>query len=166
MVMKSKTLINQMKCSFESRSANEAFARMTAAGFVAALDPTVEELSDLKTAVSEAVTNAIVHGYPNRLGTVYIDAKIFQEEDRTEGGNGLLYWVQIRVRDKGCGIPDVRQAMEPLFTTCTTGERSGLGFVIMESFMDKVKVNSKIGVGTTVVLMKKIRSKGKEQANG
>ena len=161
--MKSKTLINQMKCSFESRSANEAFARIAVAGFVTALDPTVEELSDLKTAVSEAVTNSIVHGYPNQLGTVYIDAKIFQEENLEDGA---VNWVQIRVRDKGCGIPDVKQAMEPLYTTCTTGERSGLGFVIMESFMDKVKVTSKVGVGTTVVLLKKIHSKGKEQSDG
>lgn len=96
--MRSKTLINQMKCSFESRSANEAFARIAVAGFVAALDPTVEELSDLKTAVSEAVTNSIVHGYPNQLGTVYIDAKIFQEESLAEGPAS---WVQIRVRGQG-----------------------------------------------------------------
>lgn len=142
--------INEMKLSFESRSCNEAFARSSVAAFVAVLDPNIEELSDIKTAVSEAVTNSIVHGYKNSIGTVYIHAKIF------EGAR-----VSICIKDKGCGIPDISKAMEPLYTTCETGERAGLGFSIMESFMDKLKVRSKDGRGTSVTLEKSIVSKGK-----
>lgn len=141
--------INEMKLSFESRSCNEAFARSAVASFVSVLDPNVEEISDIKTAVSEAVTNSIVHGYKDSIGTVYIHVKIF------EGAK-----VAISIRDKGCGIPDVKKAMEPLFTTCETGERAGLGFSIMDSFMDKLKVRSKEGKGTTVTLEKIIVSKG------
>ena len=111
--------------------------------------PTVEEISDIKTAVSEAVTNCIVHGYKENIGTVYIHVKIF------EGAR-----VVITIRDRGCGIPNVKKAMEPLFTTCETGERAGLGFSIMDSFMDKLKVRSKEGKGTTVTLEKTIVSKG------
>ena len=113
--------------------------------------PTIEELADIKTAVSEAVTNAIVHGYREEIGTVYIHAKIL-EKNR----------IVIRIRDTGCGIQDVKQAMEPLYTTCTTGERSGLGFAVMEAFMDKVKVRSRPGHGTSVTLEKTILSKGAE----
>ena len=142
--------INEMKLSFESRSCNEAFARSAVASFIAALDPTVEEISDIKTAVSEAVTNCIVHGYKDSIGTVYIHVKIF------EGGRAV-----ISVKDKGCGIPDVKKAMEPLFTTCETGERAGLGFSIMDSFMDKLRVCSREGKGTCVTLEKIIVSKGK-----
>lgn len=142
--------INEMKLSFLSRSCNESFARSAVAAFTAVLDPTVEEISDIKTAVSEAVTNCIVHGYKDDIGTVYIHAKIF------EGSK-----VRITVRDKGCGIDDVKKAMEPLFTTCETGERAGLGFSIMDSFMDRLKVSSKPGKGTAVTLEKTIVSKGK-----
>ncbi len=142
--------LNEMKLSFESRSCNESFARSAVASFVAVLDPNVEEISDIKTAVSEAVTNCIVHGYRDGIGTVYIHVKIF------EGAK-----VVIIIRDKGCGIGDVKKAMEPLYTSCETGERAGLGFSIMESFMDRLKVRSKTGKGTSVTLEKTIVSKGK-----
>ncbi|MBQ7938527.1 MAG: anti-sigma F factor [Oscillospiraceae bacterium] len=142
--------INEMKMNFLSRSCNESFARSAVAAFTAVLDPTVEEISDIKTAVSEAVTNCIVHGYKDGIGTVYIHVKIFE-------GNRI----SINVKDKGCGIADVKKAMEPLFTTCDTGERAGLGFSIMDSFMDKLKVRSKPGKGTSVTLEKIIVSKGK-----
>ena len=141
--------INEMKLTFESRSCNEGFARSAVASFISVLDPNVEELSDIKTAVSEAVTNSIVHGYKERIGTVYIHVKIFEEAR-----------ISICIRDKGCGISDVKKAMEPLYTTCETGERGGLGFSIMESFMDKLKVRSKPGKGTSVTLEKSIVSKG------
>jgi len=142
--------INEMKLIFESRSCNESFARSAVAAFVSVLDPNVEEISDIKTAVSEAVTNCIVHGYKNDIGKVYIHVKIFE---------GAL--VSINIRDRGCGILDLKKAMEPLFTTCETGERAGLGFSIMESFMDKMKVRSNPGKGTSVTLEKSIVSKGK-----
>ena len=142
--------INEMKLVFESRSSNESFARSAVAAFVAVLDPNVEELSDIKTAVSEAVTNCIVHGYKNEIGKVYIHVKIF------EGAR-----ISICIKDKGCGISDIKKAMEPLYTTCETGERAGLGFSIMESFMDKLKVRSVTGKGTSVTLEKSIVSKGK-----
>ena len=142
--------INEMKLAFESRSSNESFARSAVAAFVAVLDPNVEELSDIKTAVSEAVTNCIVHGYKNEIGKVYIHVKIF------DGAR-----ISICIKDKGCGIPDIKKAMEPLYTTCETGERAGLGFSIMESFMDKLKVRSVPGKGTSVTLEKSIVSKGK-----
>lgn len=141
--------INEMKLTFESRSCNEGFARSAVASFISVLDPNVEELSDIKTAVSEAVTNSIVHGYKESIGTVYIHVKIFEEAR-----------ISICIRDKGCGISDVKKAMEPLYTTCETGERAGLGFSIMESFMDKLKVRSKPGKGTSVTLEKSIVSKG------
>ncbi len=140
---------NEMKLTFISRSCNEAFARTAVAAFLASLDPTVDEMADIKTAVSEAVTNCIVHGYRDTLGMVYITMRLYE--------NAL---VEIKIRDTGCGIEDVSQAMEPMFTTCTTGERAGLGFAVMESFMDKVRVRSKVGRGTTVTLRKTIRSRG------
>ncbi|MDD3192609.1 MAG: anti-sigma F factor [Oscillospiraceae bacterium] len=145
-----KTL-NEMKLSFPSRSANEAFSRTALSAFTAMLDPTIEELADIKTAVSEAVTNAIVHAYGKKIGIVYIHAKILE-------ANRIV----IRIRDTGCGIEDVKQAMEPMYTTCATGERSGLGFAVMEAFMDKVKVRSRPGHGTSVTLEKTILSKGAE----
>lgn len=136
--------INEMKLEFPSRSANEGFARTAVASFMAQLDPAVDEVADIRTAVSEAVTNCIVHAYPDRLGQVYLHVRLYE--------NGR---VTIRIRDKGCGIPDVQKAMEPLFTT--GGEdRSGLGFSVMESFTDRLKVHSKPGRGTTVTLEKYI----------
>lgn len=142
--MKIVKAINEMNMSFVSRSANEGFARATITAFVSQLDPTISELADIKTAISEAVTNCIVHAYANGFGTIYISAKIF------ENGN-----INIKIRDKGCGIKDVDQAMEPLFTTGGS-ERSGLGFAVMQSFMDKIKVSSKPGKGTSVTMDKRI----------
>ncbi|MCR4614747.1 MAG: anti-sigma F factor [Clostridiales bacterium] len=138
---------NKMKLVIESRSVNEGFARAAVAAFAAQLDPTVEELADIKTAVSEAVTNCIVHAYPSTVGLIYITAEL------TDSGT-----VKIKIRDRGCGIADVRQAMEPLFTTLG-GERSGLGFAVMESFMDKVKVTSTVNKGTCVTMTKNIASR-------
>lgn len=139
--------INEMRLQIESRSVNEAFARAAVAAFAAQLDPNIEEISDVKTAVSEAVTNCIVHAYPETVGKIYIWAGIFE--------NGT---VRIKIRDKGCGIADVKQAMEPLFTTLG-GERSGLGFAVMESFCDRIKVTSKLGRGTTVTLEKRFEGR-------
>ncbi len=140
--------INTMRLTFPSRSANEGFARIAVAAFIAQLDPTVEELSEIKTAVSEAVTNCIVHGYANTLGTITIGGRIYED--------GKLV---LTIKDKGQGIEDIEQAMEPLFTTGNAEERSGMGFTIMETFMDKVRVTSKPGMGTTVTFTKYIQAK-------
>ena len=136
--------VNEMRLTFLSRSANEGFARAAVAAFAAQLVPAVDELADLRTAVSEAVTNAIVHAYPDRLGTITLTVKLYD--------NGCVW---VRVRDKGCGIPDVEQAMEPLYTTGGE-ERSGLGFSVMQSFTDKLRVRSVPGKGTTVTMEKYI----------
>lgn len=135
---------NYISMEFLSRSSNEAFARVAVACFAAQLDPTLDEVGDIKTAVSEAVTNAIVHAYPDRLGKVSLKARIYE-------GNVL----EILVKDWGRGIPDVEQARQPLFTTGGE-ERSGMGFTIMESFMDKLSVRSRPGKGTTVTMRKRI----------
>mgnify|MGYP005813173339 FL=1 len=138
-----------MTLTIPSRSANEAFARMAVAAFVAQLDPTVEELCDIKTAVSEAVTNCIVHAYRDTIGRIYIQGRI-------DGRR-----ITVRIRDKGCGIPDVEKAMEPLFTTGTGAEeRAGLGFAVMQAMMDRVKVTSAVGKGTTVLLQKRLSDRG------
>ena len=134
--------INEMKLQIESRSVNESFARAVVAAFASQLDPNVEEISDVKTAVSEAVTNCIVHAYPDSVGRIYIWAGIYPDRK-----------LKVKIRDKGCGISDIRQAMEPLFTTLG-GERAGLGFAVMESFCDKIKVISKPDKGTVVTLEK------------
>ena len=139
---------NEMNLKFSARSINESFARTAVSAFVMELDPTIAELSDIKTAVSEAVTNCIVHAYPEGEGTVYINVKV------TENAK-----VIVKVRDKGQGIADVKKAMEPLFTT--GGEdRAGLGFAVMQSFMDKVSVRSAFGKGTTVTMEKSIIRRG------
>lgn len=135
-----------MSISFPSKSCNESFARSVVAAFVMNLDPTINELSDIKTAVSEAVTNCIVHGYRRNDGTIYIKGKITDTNK-----------VIIKIRDKGCGIEDVKKAMEPLFTTAPEEERAGLGFAVMQSFCDKVKVKSVPEKGTTVTLEKTIK---------
>ena len=136
--------LNYIKMEFPARSVNEGFARTAAAAFAAQLDPTLEELGDIRTAVSEAVTNAIVHAYPDTIGTVTLRLRIL--DDRI---------LEITVRDRGCGIPDVEQAMEPLFTTGGE-ERSGMGFSIMGAFMDGLRVRSAPGRGTTVTMSKRI----------
>ena len=138
---------NEMRLTFESKSVNEGFSRVAVSSFASSLDPTVEELSDIKTAVSEAVTNEIVHGYREKMGKIYITAAITDKNI-----------IRIKVRDKGVGIEDIEKARQPLFTTLG-GERAGLGFAVMESFMDKVKVRSAPGRGTTVTLEKKISGK-------
>ena len=139
--------VNEMKLCVPSKGCNETFARSVVSAFIMNLDPTVNELSDLKTAVSEAVTNCIVHGYRRQSGMIYINGKITAENK-----------VIITIRDKGCGIPNVKKAMEPLFTTAPEEERAGLGFAVMQSFCDKVRVRSKTDSGTTVTLEKIIGS--------
>ena len=139
------TCENEMNLQFISKSNNEAFARITVAAFVAQLDPTVEEISDIKTAVSEAVTNSIIHGYEGKEGIVKINCKLIDDE------------VKIEISDNGVGIENVQKAKEPLFTTKPEQERSGMGFTIMESFMDETKVISKLNEGTTVYMSKKIK---------
>lgn len=139
--------VNELKMVLDSKSVNESFSRVAVAAFIASLDPTVEELTDIRTAVSEAVTNCIVHGYREKMGKIYITVSVTDQNS-----------IRIKIRDKGVGIEDVRQAMTPLFTTAGD-ERAGLGFAVMESFMDKVKVVSKPQKGTTVTLIKKIGGK-------
>ena len=136
---------NTMRLSFPSRSMNEAFARAAVSAFAASADPTLDLLCDVKTAVSEAVTNAIVHGYRDTMGEVHLSAWL------TASGK-----LTIRVSDKGCGIPDISKAMEPLYTTCPGEERAGLGFAVMQELMDSVKVSSKVGRGTTVTMVKQL----------
>ena len=140
-------ITNEMKLQFNSKSINEGFSRVAVCAFASSLDPNIEELTDIKTAVSEAVTNAIVHGYREREGKIYITVSLFE--------NNII---RIKIRDKGVGIEDIEKAMEPLFTT-SGDERAGLGFAVMESFMDKLKVSSRVGYGTTVTMEMKIRGK-------
>ena len=136
---------NEMKIEFLSKSNNEAFARISVAAFVSQLDPTIEEISDIKTAVSEAVTNSIVHGYEDNIGIVTVICKL-QENN-----------VYIEVSDKGKGIENVDMAKQPLYTTKPNLERSGMGFTIMDSFMDELNVESILGLGTKVTMKKKIK---------
>ena len=140
--------VNYIKLEFPGRSSNEALARAAAAAFALQLDPTLEELGDIKTAVSEAVTNCIVHAYPDTVGKIRMRLRVLE--------GGLL---EIAVQDWGCGIEDLQRAREPLFTTGGE-ERSGMGFTIMESFMDKLRVRSRPGRGTTVVMQRRVRSRG------
>ena len=135
---------NEVKLTFLSRSANEGFARTVAACFAAQLDPTLDEVNDIKTAVSEAVTNCIVHAYPDKLGTVTLRLRLFEDNV-----------MEIVVKDTGVGSPDVEKARKPLFTTWGA-DRSGMGFTIMESFMDNLKVRSQAGKGTTVTMRRRI----------
>ena len=136
-------VVNKMQIKLPSLSVNEGMARAAAAAFVSQLDPTATELADIKCAVSEAVTNSIVHGYRDTVGQVKMTVKLCQ---------GRI--VRIEIADKGCGIADVKQARQPLFTTDAAGERSGMGFTVMESFTDGVRVSSKPGKGTTVTMVK------------
>ncbi|MCR8843024.1 anti-sigma F factor [Paenibacillus sp. SC116] len=146
--MNELSTMNHMKLQFASRSENEAFARVTVAAFVSQLDPTMDELTDLKTVISEAVTNSIIHGYDNNpSGVVTISAEIVGEE------------VTIYVSDEGNGIEDLEMARQPLYTSKPDMERSGMGFTIMENFMDEFEVNSEPGTGTTIRMKKRIESK-------
>lgn len=138
-------ILNHAELQFDSQSVNEGFARMGISAFFAALNPTVEELTDLKTAASEAVTNAIVHGYRHKRGMVKVTLKIIAPAT-----------AYIRIKDNGCGIADIEKAMEPLYTTAPEEERAGLGFAVMQSFMDSVQVSSKPGKGTTVTMKRAI----------
>ena len=138
---------NEMKIEFISKSSNEAFARIAVAAFASQLDPTIEELADIKTAVSEAVTNSIIHGYDKKQGIVKIVSKLKENE------------IIIEISDKGKGIENIDEAKEPLYTTKPNLERSGMGFTIMESFMDKMEVESILGLGTKVTMSKIIKPK-------
>lgn len=144
---------NEMKMEFESRSCNESFARVAVAAFMTQLNPTLEEVADVKTALSEAVTNAIVHGYENEVRTVTVRCSIY--------GNEL----RLSVADEGTGIEDIQKAMEPLFTTKPDSERSGMGFAFMEAFMDSVEVESEVGKGTVVTMRKKIGRSSSQYQN-
>ena len=138
---------NEMKLEFISKSANEAFARIAVAAFVSQLDPTIEELADIKTAVSEAVTNCIIHGYEDKQGIVKIKAKLKQNQ------------IIIEISDQGKGIENINIAKEPLYTTKPNLERSGMGFTIMESFMDSMEVQSIVGLGTKIIMTKTIEQR-------
>ena len=142
---------NEMKLEFSSKSSNEAFARITVAAFVAQLDPTIEELADIKTAVSEAVTNCIIHGYENKEGIVKIIAEILKNT------------VMIEVSDTGKGIENVEMARKPLYTSKANLERSGMGFTIMDSFMDEIDIQSVLGLGTKVIMKKAIKPKEEDE---
>lgn len=149
--------INEMKLCFQARSENESFARVAVAGFLTYLNPTVGEIEDIKTAVSEAVTNAIIHGYEEKeTATVYVSCMLYRD-----GGEHVL---QVVIEDTGKGIPDIAKAMEPMFTTRPELERSGMGFAFMSAFMDDVQVQSEIMKGTTVTLSKRL-SRLEEEAN-
>ncbi|HAU88164.1 MAG TPA: anti-sigma F factor [Lachnospiraceae bacterium] len=139
---------NEMKIVFDSKSQNESFARVAVAVFVAQLDPNMEELSDIKTAVSEAVTNSIIHGYDGKQGKITLSCKI---EERK---------ITIVVEDNGCGMEDIEKAMEPLYTTKPELERSGMGFAFMEAFMDDLSVVSEVGKGTKVTMIRTIKGSG------
>lgn len=138
--------VNEMRLEFLSKSNNESFARVTAAAFVSQLDPTIEELTDIKTAVSEAVTNAVIHGYDNKEGIVRMVCKLYKNS------------VEITISDEGVGIEDIELARQPLYTSKPEMERSGMGFTVMESFMDRVDITSETGKGTTITMFKEFKS--------
>ena len=144
--------LNRIQIKLPALSVNESMARAAVAAFVSQLDPGVTEIADIKCAVSEAVTNAIVHGYRDtpETGSITIIVSILSGRA-----------VKIEIKDKGCGIPDVGQARQPLYTTDAAGERSGMGFTVMESFTDALKVTSKVGQGTTVTMWKKLSERGR-----
>jgi len=137
---------NEMKLEFQSKSINESFARIAVAAFASQLDPSLEEIADIKTSISEAVTNSIIHGYEEKNGIIKIECKLF--------GNSI----EIEISDNGKGIEDIEKAREPLFTSKSELERSGMGFTIMESFMDDVKIESVLGIGTKVTMKKMIKA--------
>ena len=145
--MKSR-IINEMTLRFPSLSENERFARLAVSGFVSSLDPAVDELGEIKTAVSEGVTDCIVHAYRGRIGEITLTVRLLEDSR-----------VYIRIKDKGCGIEDITKAREPLFTTAPEDERAGLGFAIMESFTDKLTVRSSKGKGTIVTMQRTLHSR-------
>ena len=145
--------INKMQLEILSKSSNEAFARITVAAFAAQLDPTIEEISDIKTAVSEAVTNSIIHGYENKDGIIKIVAYLFENS------------IRIEISDQGKGIEDINMAKQPLYTTKPDLERSGMGFTIMDSFMDELKIESVVGMGTKITMEKAIDVKKTNENN-
>ena len=136
---------NKMKLELLSKSSNEAFARITVASFASQLDPNIEEISDIKTAVSEAVTNSIIHGYEDKIGIIKVECTLFANS------------IEIQISDNGKGIENIEKAKEPLYTTKPELERSGMGFTIMENFMDEVQIDSVLGLGTKVIMRKKIK---------
>ena len=138
-------LVNELKIKLPSLSVNESAARSIVAAFVAQANPTVSEVADIKCVVSEAVTNCIVHAYPQTMGSIYITAQIFSNRA-----------IKLEIRDRGVGISDVKQARQPLFTTSPESERSGMGFTVMESFTDRMQVRSRVGKGTAVLLFKQL----------
>ena len=144
-------MMNEVKMEFSAISENEGFSRMAAAAFIAPLNPTMEEMADVKTAVSEAVTNAIIHGYEGRKGTVYMTMRRIEQE------------IYLEIRDEGCGIENIDRALEPLYTTKGNMERSGMGFSFMEAFMDRLEVQSEVGKGTVVCMWKVL---GREMTYG
>ena len=139
----SRNIVNELKIKMPSLSVNESMARAAVAAFCAQLDPSAVEIADVKCAVSEAVTNCIVHGYKDTIGMIYINIRLYEERV-----------VRIEIKDRGCGIEDVKVARQPLFTTDAANERSGMGFTVMESFCDKIRVISKPQKGTKVTLIK------------
>jgi len=143
-------VLNSIKFTMPSLSVNESTARAVVSSFLIQCDPTVEELSDIRTAVSEAVTNAVVHAYRGTTGDIELTVRLLRNRE-----------IYIRVKDKGCGISDIEQAMQPLYTTAPEEERSGLGFSVMESFMDRLSVRSVTGRGTTVIMRKRLSGNGK-----
>lgn len=147
----SKNIKNIMKLEFSSKSANECFARISVAAFASQLDPTIEEIADIKTSVSEAVTNSIIHAYQNKDGIIKLKAVLYDDE------------IEIEVSDTGRGIENIEEAKMPLFTTKGNLERSGMGFTIMENFMDSLKVESIVGLGTKITMTKKIKENHKSE---
>ena len=150
---KRREIKNEIRWQMPSLSVNEGLARAMVAAFCAQVNPTATEIADIKCAVSEAVTNCIVHAYRDTLGEIRITARLLTDSD---GGTS----VEVEIKDKGCGIPDVACARQPLYTTDAEGERSGMGFTVMESFTDRMRVRSRVGKGTTVVLTKKLGGRG------
>ena len=153
MMRKRREIKNEIRWQMPSLSVNEGLARAMVAAFCAQVNPTATEIADIKCAVSEAVTNCIVHAYRDTLGEIRITARLLTDSD---GGTS----VEVEIKDKGCGIPDVACARQPLYTTDAEGERSGMGFTVMESFTDRMRVRSRVGKGTTVVLTKKLGGRG------
>ncbi len=145
--------MNEIELVFDSTPENEGFARVAVGSFFAQLNPTLEEVYDVKTAVCEAVTNSIIHGYNEEIHKIQIKCKLDKEEST----------IQIEVIDKGCGIEDIKQAMEPLFTTKAEMERAGMGFAFMEAFMDEIEVESMVGEGTRIKMIKTVKKEGEEK---